>query len=237
MNHLRVLCLGWLLMIGLSAHAAIPAAELQALRDGSARITTQYFMYTILERARERQSDVKGLITDLDTRVAALNDPELLNSWQAVRAAALTDPYVKGAVYQQTIYTLEDRNAEFAQILEKRMPPELGRDKRQLYELAGRMQVMMIIYLRNSADAFGGVNYSGKQAHLDLTKLAKEFSTLLATVSTKQQASMAPALKKIKPKWIFLAPRMLDYQKNNVPFIVDLYGCQIIEQLLAAAGS
>lgn len=237
MHRLRMFCLGWLLMLSLPAHAAIPAAELQALRDGSYRITTQYFMYTILERAGERQADMKRLVTDLDSRVAALNDQELLSSWQAVRAAALTDPYVKGAVYQQTLYALEDRSTEFARALEKRMPPGLDRDKHKLYELAGRMQVMMTIYLRNSSDAFGGGNYNGTNSRLELPQLAKEFSALLDTVSAKQPAGMAPVLKKIQTKWIFLAPRMIDFQKNNVPYIVDLYGRQIIDMLLATAGN
>lgn len=237
MQHLRILCLGCLLMLSQALQAALPAPELQAIRDGSFRITTQYFMYTILEQAGERRNDVNRLITELDARVATLNDKDLLTSWQALRAAALVDPYVKGAVYFLPLYDLDDRVTEFSQVIEKRMPPELSRDKRQLYELAGRMQVMVMVYLRTSADPVSGTNLYSKATSRDLAVLTKEFEALLNTVSAKQQAKLLPVLKKVQPKWIFLKSRLANEQQQDVPYIVDLYGRQIIDLLLVAAGN
>jgi hypothetical protein len=113
------------------------------------------------------------------------------------------------------------------------MPRELDRDTRQIYELVGRMQVMMTIYLRNSADPFGGDNYAGKNSELELPLLAKEFSSLLDSARIKQQKKLAPALARIHTKWVFLSPRLIDSQQASIPYIVDLYGRQIIDLLLA----
>lgn len=231
MQYLRALCLGLLLMAGLPARAAAPAAELQALRDGAYHATTQLMMYAILDRAGERQSDAGKIINALDPRIAALNDKELLASWQAARAALTSGPYQGNEISQQALYAMEDRSTEFARLIEQRMPHELDQQKRNLYELAGRLQIMMTIYLRNSADPLGGSNYAGINRELDPAKLAREFSARLDELAKTQ-----PALAtRIKPKWAFLVQRLTDFNQKSVPYLVDIYGRQIIDLLLATA--
>ena len=46
---------------------------------------------------------------------------------------------------------------------------------------------------------------------------------------------LAPVIAKIKPKWSFLAPRFTDFNQKSVPYLVDLYGRQIIDLLLTTA--
>jgi len=231
MHHLRMLCTGLLLILGLPAHAAIPAIELQALRDGAYHATTQLMMYAILERAGERRADANKLIATLDPRVAALNDKELLASWQTARAALVNGPYQGTEINQLSLYAMEDHTTEFARIIEQRMPHDLDHQKRTLYDLTGRLQIMMTIYLRNNADPLGGSNYSGINRELDPAKLAKEFSAHLDELAKSQPALVA----KIKPKWAFLVPRLTDFNQKGVPYLVDIYGRQIIDLLQASA--
>ncbi|MDI1301632.1 MAG: hypothetical protein PSX71_06980 [bacterium] len=232
MHYLRALCLGLLLMTGLPAQAAAPAAELQSLRDGAYHATTQLMMYAILERAGERQTDAGKIINTLDPRVAALNDKELLASWQAARAALINGPYQGNDVNQIALYAMEDRTTEFARLIGQRMPHELSRQQRTLFDLTERMQVLMTIYLRNSADPIGGTNYSGINRDLDPAKLVKEFSAQLDELAKTQ-----PALAvKIKPKWHFLITHLSNFNSQlSVPYLVDIYGRQIIDLLLATA--
>jgi hypothetical protein len=218
-------------LAALPARAAPTAAEIEALRDGSYRITTQIFMYAILEKAGERRKEALRLISVLDPRVAALNDKELLAEWQAVRSAALADPYVNNEINQQGLYALEDNTTRFAQSLDRRLPHDLDAQHRGLYDLAARMQVMMTIYLRNNADPLGGSNYSGVNRELDPSKMPIEFSAQLDALE-KSQPGLAPMIARIRPKWAFLKPRLTDFNQKSVPYLVDLYGRQIIDQLL-----
>lgn len=230
MHHFHRVCVCMLLMLGISAQAATPAAELQSLRDGAYHATTQLMMYAILERAGERRQGATGIINMLDPRITALNDKELLVSWQTARAALVNGPYQGNEVHQLALYAMEDRVTEFTRIIEQRMPHDMNRNKRALYDLAGRMQIMMTVYLRNSADPLGGSNYSGINRELDPAKLAKEFSVRL-----EELAKTDPALAaKIKPKWGFLVPRLTDFNQKSVPYLVDIYGRQIIDLLLAS---
>lgn len=234
LRHLLVHVFTAVLALGaMPALAAPTAAELQTLRDGSYRITTQLFMYTILEKAGERRKDVVSLVSNLDPRVAALNDKELSAEWQAIRSVALADPYVNNEVNQLSLYALEDNTTKFAASLDHRMPHDLDARRRGLYDLAGRMQIMMTIYLRNNADPLGGSNYSGVNRDVDLSKLPADFSARLDALE-KSQPALAPVIAKIRPKWTFLQPRLTDFNQKTVPYLVDLYGRQIIDQLLAS---
>lgn len=237
MSRLRLISAGLGLLAALlvpAAHAAANPAELQSLRDGAYRTTSQLFMYVILEKAGERRKDVNRLVAGLDTRVAALGDKELSGEWQQLRTVALRDPYQNGEANQLDLYSLEDHATLFAQGIERRMPHDLDRQRKTLYDLAGRMQVMMTIYLRNGADPLGGSNYSGMNRELDPAKLSTEFTTLLQEAARSQPA-LAPVIAKIKPKWSFLAPRFTDFNQKSVPYLVDLYGRQIIDLLLTTA--
>lgn len=230
MHSFRTLCLGLLLTLGLPVYAAIPVTELQSLNDDAYHAATQLMMYVILERAGERRQEANNLINSLDSRITALNDKELLTSWQATRAVMITDPYQSGEINQLTLYAIEDRTTEFTRALEKRMPHDLDRQQRALHDLTHRMQIMMTVYLRNSADPLGGSNYSGINKDLDPEKMAKEFSAQLDSLAKTQPALAA----KIKTKWAFLMPRMTNFSEKSVPYLVDIYGRQIINLLQAA---
>lgn len=223
-------------MMTATAWANASASELQALRDGTYRSASQLFMYVILEKAGERRQDALASASRLDARVAALNDAALDTSWKAVREAQKHDLYQDGEANQLAIYAVENSTTAFAAALEQRMPVDTDPTKKTLYDLAGRLQVMMTIYLRNSADPLGGSNYSGVNRGLDPAVLAKEFSTRLDALG-KSQPSLAPSLAKVRSKWQFLLPRLTDFNEKSVPYLVDLYGRQIIDQLLVLANN
>lgn len=236
MHHVRLLYISFLALglIASVARADIAASELQSLRDGAYRSTSQLFMYVILEKAGERRQDALALAGKLDTRVNALNDAGLKTSWVALRDVLKRDLYQDGEANQLAIYAAEDLTTRFAADIEQRMPTGTDPVKLALYDLAGRMQVMMTIYLRNGADPLGGSNYSGVNRNLDPAVLAAEFSARLDKLARSQPA-LAPALSKVRSKWVFLLPRLTNFNEKSVPYLVDLYGRQIIDQLLATA--
>lgn len=216
-----------------TAQAAASFEELQSVQDGGYRITSQLFMYTILEKAGERRKDVNRLIGMLDPRVAALGDKDVTASWQALRTSVANDPYYNGEVAQQQLYTIEDNATRLAQALDRLIPPGTDPKKLAVHDLISRMHVMMTIYLRNSADPVGGANYSGVNREVALETLPAEFTAKLAAIE-KSQPAMAPVIAKIKPKWSFLSPRISNFNEKTVPYLVDIYGRQIIDLLVVA---
>lgn len=216
------------------AQAAASLEEIQSLQDGGYRITSQIFMYTILEKAGERRKDVNRLVAVLEPRVAALGDKDVSAAWQTLRSSVANDPYYNGEVAQQQLYTIEDNATRFAMALEKLIPPGSGQKQMAVHDLVKRMHVMMTIYLRNSADPVGGANYSGLNREVMLENLPAEFTAKLAAVE-KSQPALAPVMTKIKSKWAFLSPRIASFNQSSVPYLVDLYGRQIIDLLTAAA--
>ncbi len=227
---LAMFCVVFIALPVLPARAAT-LADIESLQDGGYRMTSQLFMYTILEKALERRKDVNRLSAELDGRIAALGDAEVTQSWRVLRNSVASDPYYNGEVAQQTLYTIEDNATRYAQSLERLVPRDTDPKRMAIHELVGRMHVMMTIYLRNSADPLGGTNYSGINREVELEKLPAEFTAQLAAVE-KSQPALAPVIARIKPKWAFLSPRIANYNQSTVPYLVDLYGRQIIDLLM-----
>lgn len=232
-QYFATLCVVAMALFTLPAQAA-SFEELQSIQDGGYRITSQIFMYAILEKAGERRKDVNRLVNILDSRVAALGDKEVSASWQALRSSVANDPYYNGEVAQQQLYTIEDNATRFAQALERLIPPDTDPKKMATHDLVKRMHVMMTIYLRNSADPVGGANYSGVNREIELESLPAEFTAKLAAFE-KSQPAQATVIAKIKPKWSFLSPRISNFNQKTVPYLVDLYGRQIIDLLTGSA--
>lgn len=208
--------------------------ELQSLQDGGYRIASQIFMYAILEKAGERRKDVNRLVNELEPRVAALGDKDVAAAWQALRNSVANDPYYNGEVAQQQLYTIEDTATRFSLSLERLIPHDTDPRKMAVHDLVKRMHMMMTIYLRNSADPVGGANYVGVNRDIALEKLPAEFTTKLDAVK-KSQPALAPAIAKIQPKWSFLSPRISSFNQKTVPYLVDIYGRQIIDLLTTSA--
>lgn len=231
-QYFTTLCVVAMALFTLPAQAAT-LQELQSLQDGGYRITSQIFMYAILEKAGERRKDVNRLISVLEPRVAALGDKEVSAAWQALRNSVANDPYYNGEVSQQSLYLVEDNATRFALALERLIPVDTDPKKMAVHDLVKRMHVMMTIYLRNNADPIGGANYAGINREISLENLPAEFTAKLTALG-KSQPAMAPVIAKIKPKWTFLSPRLANFNEKTVPYLVDIYGRQIIDLLTAA---
>ncbi len=215
---------------------AATAPEVQAIRDDAFRAASQMMMFVALDKAKERRASADKSMTSIDGAVAGINDPNLSAAWQKTRATLAVSPYDASTVNQRVLYAWENEIMAFTSALDNQMPPNIDRNRKDLYDLVARMQVMVLIYLRNSTDPLGGTNYTGVNVDKELGAVSKQFTARLAQ-AIQQNPKHAVALGKAKAKWSFLSGRIADYSKQNVPFIVDLYGRQIIDILLASANA
>lgn len=229
-------CLWLLLALALPAQAANSAAELQTLQNNAYRASTQMMMYVILDHASDRKATAAARLSTGDAAASRLGDTALSQKWQEVRAAVIKNPYSDGEVNPYAIYDMESRATELAAEIRARMPPDLPRHQKALYELVGILQAMTTIYLRNNADPRGGSGYVGINFEVDLAVLKQEFNLKMQNLA-KADAKLAKALAKTQAKWSFLADRFTDYNRQTVPYIVDLYGHQIIDELMVLAAA
>jgi hypothetical protein len=214
---------------------AVSAVEIQTIRNNAVRAVTQMFMYIALEKARERKQVADKAIADVDAALPQLNDPTLIVNWQKARTALATKPFHdSGDINQLILYHWENETMPFLGELDQHMPRNISRVQKDLYDLVTRMQLMTIIYLRNNADPLGGNNYIGANSDKDLGTLSKEFTRHLNDLIRSNPTLKTP-LAKVSAKWAFLSQHIADHRVRNVPYIVDLYGHQVIDLLLAEA--
>lgn len=192
-------------------------------------------MYVILDRAPDRNVSVLRSVASGDAIAAKLTEPALRQKWQAVREAVTKDPYTNGEINSYAIYDMENRATELAFEINKNIGVGVTARQKTLHELVGIMQAMMAIYLRNNADPRGGSGYVGINKDVDPAILQDKFGKKIQEL-IKSDQKMASALGKTKAKWRFLSSRFTDYNSQAVPFVVDLYGNQIIDELLVLAG-
>lgn len=232
----RVLFLGMLVAWTPPTQAAGNAADLQALQDNAYAAVSQRMMYVVLDRDPGRKAATDRHLKAADVAVAGLADATLTQKWQSVRASVISDPYEGGEVNPYAIYDMENRVTEFAGEIRTRMPPGMSTSRKALHELIGLLQGMMTIYLRNSADPRGGSGYVGINQDIDLSVQQQKFSTKMATLA-KSNPQLFRTMNKSTVKWRFLSDHFANFSRESVPYVADLYGRQIIDDLLAVAAS
>lgn len=232
----RVLFLGLLLAWMPPTQAASDATGLQALQDNAYAAVLQRMMYVVLDRDPGRKAASDMQLKAADVAVAGLSDAVLTQKWQTVRAAVARDPYTAGEINPYAIYDMENCVTDFAGEIKARMPPGTSSSRKALHELVGLLQGMMTIYLRNSADPRGGSGYVGVNQEIDLTVEQQKFSTKMAALA-QSDPRLFRAMNKSTVKWRFLSGHFADFNRQSVPYVADLYGRQILDDLLALAAA
>lgn len=233
---IRMFCLPLIMLLTPTAQAASTVADLQALQNDAYRATTQMMMYVIMDHATDRKATAANHLRAGEAEMAKIGDAALGKKWQALQEAVTRDPYSNGEINPLNIYDMENRATELAGDIRGRIAPDLPRHQKILYEMVGTLQAMITIYLRNSADPRGGSGYVGVNSGVDLADLKQRFSSKMDVI-VKDYPKLAPSLFSTRAKWDFLSVRFTDYNNQSVPYLVDLYGHQIINDLMGLAAA
>ncbi|SFM24608.1 hypothetical protein [Marinobacter zhejiangensis] len=76
--------------------------------------------------------------------------------------------------------------------------------------------------------------FQGSSDETPLDEKAREFEALLSQLSSgPKDASLNAALEGIKSKWLFIKGSYINYNENNVSFVIDRYSKGILEDLAA----
>ncbi|WP_417518274.1 hypothetical protein [Marinobacter sp.] len=79
--------------------------------------------------------------------------------------------------------------------------------------------------------------FQGSSTEKPLDEQAKEFDQLLATVvEGKSEGELKDLLNDVAAKWQFIRGSYINYNENNVGFVIDRYSKRILESLTTAIG-
>lgn len=230
-----------------AAPAAATAQSLQALQQletVSYQAATSFYLYCVLNRDPQHIKKTQANIATGDALVKSLNTPGITGKWTTFKQTiANADFTSEGMVENDSLIAVDAAHSALAQTLrssrtEQRLSTNTATDKMadMLYDQHVLMQVMTAAYLRKSADYFGGsiVQSQGPQVEIDL--LANKFTAQQDALMKHyaRNAEVSALLREVNTKWIFIRKSFINFNENNVPFIVGRYNEQITEKLLIA---
>lgn len=234
--------------------AAAPAAASSASRDSikalqhletvSYQAATSFFLYAVLNRDPGHLKKMQGYIATGEGYVQQLGNSAITAKWTLFKQSLTNAKFTSEGVAENASLNAVDANlTALAQLVrsqrvEQRVAANAANDKMadMLYDQHVLMQTMTTAYLHKSADYFGGAIVASGAPVVEIDVLANKFQSQqdqLNRYYAKNQA-VAALLKEVSTKWSFIKGSFINFNENNVPFIVGRYNEQITEKLLAA---
>lgn len=247
---LGVSCLGSV-VLGPAAQAAPAASTLpqslrsvQQLETVSYQAATHFYLHSVLNRDPEHLKKAQAQLATGDALVKSLGIGSITPRWntfrQAIGSARFTS---EGAPENDSLNAIDAALTNLTQALrtnrtEQRLSANVTTDKMAdlLYDQHVLMQVMTAAYLRKSADYFGGAIVQSQAPQVEIDQLANKFQAQLDQLNKHyaKNGEVAPLLREVNTKWIFIRKSFINFNENNVPFIVGRYNEQITQKLLEA---
>lgn len=233
-----------LLLMPLSASAALDRAALERMQLDIWRIRADFHMHTVMAGDREyhnrlRASVEQGRRTYQALVRAASSDQErglfreLGPQWDLfVRSA-------ERAQGQADTYAIQDLNRMAAIISERLAGFQTGNEGAgaDLWALAAQMQRMASEYLALAADPAGGMAVDTGEGRLEFRDAVPAFEQQLAGLrrTYRNQENVSRALDEVTVKWGFIRESLIKFYENAVPYLVHRYSEQIIDTLKRTA--
>lgn len=231
-----------------SKTAANPAAQaiqsLQKIETVAYRTSTAFYLYNVLNRDPQQFRKMQALMTEGDALLAQSGNPALQLKWNEFKTACTTAKFTaEGAAENDSINAVDAAlnnlaSSLRANISEQRASGKIISDKMadMLYDEYVIMQIMTSAYLRFSADYFGGAIVASRSGEVEIDKLAIKFGTQLDQLNKHygKHPKVAPLLKEVTTRWVFVRKSFINFNEDNVPFIVGRANEQITDKLLTA---
>lgn len=233
-----------------AAPAASPLPQslrsVQQLETLSYQAATHFYLHGVLNRDPEQLKKAQQQLATGDALVKSLGIGSITPRWNAFRQAISSARFTsEGVPENESLNAIDAALTNLTQALrtsrsEQRVSANVATDKMadMLYDQHVLMQVMTAAYLRKSADYFGGAIVQSQAPLVEIDQLANKFQVQMDQLSKHyaKNPDVAPLLREVNTKWIFIRKSFINFNENNVPFIVGRYNEQITQKLLEAYG-
>jgi hypothetical protein len=240
-------------LLGLSAHStAAPAGNsaahtirsLQQLETLSYKAATSFYLYSVLNRDPAQLKRMQTELASGDVMVQKIGIGGISSRWNDLKRAVTSAKFTaEGVADNPSINAVDAALSTLTQNLrnleaEQRSAGNIASDKMadMLYDQYVLMQVMTAAYLRKSADYFGGAIVASQGPQVEIDQLAIKFSGQLDQLNKHyaKNPQVSATLKEVTTKWTFIKRSFMNFNQDNVPFIVGRYNEQITDKLLTA---
>ncbi len=247
----RTLVTSCLLLLSMLASAApAPGGAVQAIRNLqqletlSYKAATSFYLYSVLNRDPAQLKRMQSELASGDIMVQKIGIGGITSRWNDLKRAATNAKFSsEGVADNASINNVDAALSMLTQSLrsleaEQRAAGNIATDKMadMLYDQYVLMQVMTAAYLRKSADYFGGAIVATQGPQVEIDQLAVKFSSQLDQLNKHyaKNPQVSATLKEITTKWTFIKRSFMNFNQDNVPFIVGRYNEQITDKLLTA---
>lgn len=218
--------------------------NLQHLETLSYKAATAFYLYSVLNRDPGQLKKMQGQLSSGDVIVQKLGNGGLNSKWNSLKRSVTSATFTEeGVADNPSINAVDAALSTLTQNIrsievEQRTAGNVASDKMadMLYEQYVLMQVMTAAYLRQSADYFGGAIVASQGPQVEIDQLAVKFSSQLDQLNRHytKNPQVSPTLKEVTTKWAFIKNSFMNFNQDNVPFIVGRYNEQITDRLLTA---
>lgn len=236
-----------------TTHAATSSASnpqlktfytLQQMETVSYKAATAFYLYNVLTRDPQQYKKMQTLITSGDELTQQLGKPIVNTQWGNLKRSLTKATFTaEGVADTPSINAVNDALQTLARNLrqlggEERKTQNFAHDKMvdMMYDQYVLLQIMTAAYLRKSADYFGGVVVASQGQQIEIDKLANQFSVQLDQLRQYYQKNpeVSKVLKEVTTKWVFIRGSLVNYNQDNVAFVIGRYNEQIADKLLSA---
>ncbi|MGH8492511.1 MAG: hypothetical protein ACRERR_05325 [Moraxellaceae bacterium] len=218
--------------------------NLQQLETLSYKVATSFYLYSVLNRDPSQLKRMQSELASGDVLVQKVGTGAITSRWNDLKRTATTAKFTsEGVADNSSINAVDAALSTLTQNIrsveaEQRTAGNIATDKMadMLYDQYVLMQVMTAAYLRKSADYFGGAIVLSQGPQVEIDVLAAKFSTQLDQLNKHyaKNPQVSVTLKEVTTKWSFIKGSFVNFNQNNVPFIVGRYNEQITDKLLTA---
>jgi len=232
-----------------AANTTSPAVQaihtLQGVEMAAYRAATSFYLYNVLNRDPQQYRKMQTMLSEGDSYIAKADNSALQLKWDALKHACTTAKFTAegGVADTDSIIAVDAALIDLTAALHISMKVQratgtvaVNKMADMLYDEYVTMQTMTAAYLKLSADYFGGAIVASRNGNIDIAKLAIKFGDQLGKLNSfyGKHPKIGPLLKDITIRWGFVKNSLINFNENNVPFVVGRYSEQITDKLLQA---
>ena len=210
------------------------------------RAATHFHLYTLLEGDRQTKEQLDTVVGQLQANPVFTDETEEQEtSFKPVLSSYITliqSNEIASEGYT-SVYTINDMESAQTELLDMLESHSAGDEAHQALNLAllksaVQMEKISTRYTRLAAHWNGRTGIlpypEGDTVDVHAQRLTEQLDSLLSRKDLP--AELSETLAKVEKKWRFIAPKLMDYQNQTVPYLVSRYSESIVGQLMQAAG-
>ncbi|OQX34471.1 MAG: hypothetical protein B0D91_12455 [Oceanospirillales bacterium LUC14_002_19_P2] len=209
------------------------------------RAATHFHLYTLLEGDRQTKEQLDTVVGQLQANPLFTDESEEQEtSFKPVLSSyvSLIQSNEIASEGYTSVYTINDMEFAQSELLDMLESHAAGDEKHQALNLAllksaVQMEKISTRYTRLAAHWNGRTGIlpypEGDTVDVHAQRLTEQLDSLLSRKDLP--AELSETLAKVEKKWRFIAPKLMDYQNQTVPYLVSRYSESIVGQLMQAA--